>query len=132
MSLWHIAGFVGADILTFPTLEDSFKWTPRTLHKALENKKMPVSFKFSNCEPNRAVYREEEIIELIEVIKSHQAKLILDHIFHGLEFDSTIKMTKIGKVLNEDFEWVIFRRCFRKLLQLEGLPLVMHFVLILI
>ena len=33
------AGFVGADTLTFPTREeDSFKWTPRTLHKALENK----------------------------------------------------------------------------------------------
>ena len=61
---------------------------------------------FPVVNPTGALYREEEIIELIEVI-SHQARLILDHVFNGLEFDSTIKMTKIGKVLNDDFEWVM-------------------------
>jgi len=103
------AGFVGAKAVTFQTEEkDSFKFTPSTLNKALENKKGAYVFlNFPVVNPTGALYKEEEIIELIEVIKSHQARLILDHVFNGLEFDSTNRMTKIGKVLNGDFEWVM-------------------------
>ena len=102
------AQFVGARFEVCPTEEkQSFKLTPEVLNKVLKDKKGAwVFLNLPIVNPTGAFYSEKEFIELVKVIKSHKAKLVMDTIFSGLEFDSTLKKQKIGNLLGKDLDWV--------------------------